>query len=156
MRFYEGSPTLEGEGEFVLENHCRFSGAHVPALLSTTADARIVVGRLAGVAHAVELIAAEEISIGENSLLGPYVAIYDSSLHQLEEDDPVKQAPVRIGKNVWVGHGATILNGVTIGDQAVIGAGAVISRDVPPRTLVAGNPAKPIRELRVSDDWLRP
>ncbi|MBQ3301685.1 MAG: maltose O-acetyltransferase, partial [Eggerthellaceae bacterium] len=55
--------------------------------------------------------------------------------------------PVRIGNDVWVGAGAIILAGVTIGDKAVIGAGSVVTRDVPERVVVAGSPARVIRRL---------
>lgn len=55
--------------------------------------------------------------------------------------------PVMIGDNVWIGAAAVILPGVTIGNDSIVAAGAVVSRDVPPRTLVAGVPARPIRVL---------
>ena len=55
--------------------------------------------------------------------------------------------PVRIEDNVWIGGGAILLPGVTVGDNSVIGAGAVVTRDVPANTVVAGNPARVIREL---------
>lgn len=70
--------------------------------------------------------------------------------------DPVERAtageygkPITIGDDVWVGGGAIILPGVRIGSAAVIGAGSVVTRDVPPRTVAAGNPARVIRELPI-------
>jgi galactoside O-acetyltransferase len=59
----------------------------------------------------------------------------------------VAMSPVRIGSRSWVGFGASILKGVTVGEGAVIGSGSVVTRDVPPYTLVAGNPARVIRQL---------
>jgi maltose O-acetyltransferase len=55
--------------------------------------------------------------------------------------------PVRIGDDVWIGTGAVILKGVTIGARAIVGAGAVVNRDVPPDVIVAGNPARVVKNL---------
>ena len=55
--------------------------------------------------------------------------------------------PVRIGRDVWIGGGAIILPGVTIGDRAVIGAGSVVTKDIPPNTVAVGNPCRVVREL---------
>ncbi len=88
------------------------------------------------------------IFIGDNVLFGHNVV-----LATLDHDlDPAKRdllhcAPIRIGNDVWVGANATITKGVIIGDGAVIAAGAVVTRDVPPRTVVGGVPAKVIREI---------
>lgn len=60
---------------------------------------------------------------------------------------PGATAPIRLGKNVWVGDSALVMKGVTIGDNSVIGAYSVVSKDVPANTIVAGNPARVIREL---------
>lgn len=90
------------------------------------------------------------VEIGAGTLLGPAVQIY-TAIHPL---DPAARAkgletakPVTLGRNVWVGGAAVILPGVTIGDDAVIGAASVVTRDVPPRCVVAGNPAKVIRQI---------
>ena len=85
-----------------------------------------------------------EIRIGDNCLIGPDVGIYTAG-HRLEPEGRVLDVyglPITIGNDVWIGGHSTILPGVTIGDGAVIAAGSVVTKDVPARTLVAGNPAK--------------
>lgn len=91
-----------------------------------------------------------EISIGDFSLFGPAVQIY-TPLHPLDAATRRRVEygrPVRIGADVWVGGGALILPGVTIGPCAVIGAGSVVTRDIPPDVFAAGNPCRVIRQIR--------
>ena len=64
-----------------------------------------------------------------------------------EDRQTTYPAPIVLGKNVWVGSNSTILQGVTIGDNAVVGAGAVVTKDVPENTIVGGVPAKVIRHI---------
>lgn len=91
----------------------------------------------------------ERIVIGDHCAIGRNVLIMDFDAHEITYEDGSKNqitAPVTIGRHVWIGAGATILKGVTIGDNAVIGAGSVVTKNVAPNTIVAGNPAKVIRE----------
>ncbi|WNJ17640.1 sugar O-acetyltransferase [Pontibacter sp. G13] len=90
------------------------------------------------------------VTIGDRVMLAPHVQIYTAT-HPL---DPVERSsgkefakPITIGNDVWIGGGAIICPGVTIGDAAVIAAGAVVTKDVAPRTVVGGNPAKVIKEI---------
>lgn len=90
------------------------------------------------------------VTIGDRVLLGPAVQIYTAT-HPL---DAAARAggleggsPVRIGDDVWIGGGAIVLPGVTIGDRAVIGAGSVVTKDLPADVVAAGNPARVIRKL---------
>lgn len=90
------------------------------------------------------------VSIGDNVLIGPAVQIY-TALHPLdaaERRSGVESGqPVVIGDDVWIGGAAVICPGVRIGDRAVIGAGSVVTRDIPPGVFAAGNPCRVIREL---------
>lgn len=91
-----------------------------------------------------------EVTIGNNVFIGPNVSIY-TPCHPLDADERntgVEWAePVTIGNDVWIGGNTVILPGVTIGDGAVVGAGSVVSRDVPEASLVVGCPAHVVRKL---------
>lgn len=95
------------------------------------------------------IISFAGIHIGEGSLIGAGCLICDSDMHEvpLASGNPVKISPIHIGKHVFIGANCIILKGVNIGDGAVIGAGSVVTGDIPPATLAAGQPARVLREL---------
>lgn len=118
-----------------------------------------------------------KVSIGRYTMLGPRVAITGSDHNYNVPSLPAYFAgrpelpSTEIGDDVWVGYGSIILAGVTIGDGAIIAAGSVVTKDVPPYLIVGGVPAKPIRarfdddsiaehkrmlENAVGDDWVYP
>ena len=91
------------------------------------------------------------VSIGDDCFIGPNVSIYTAC----HSTDPVERntrqewaKPVSIGNNVWIGGSVTILPGVTIGDNVTIGAGSVVTRDIPSNSLAVGNPCKVVKDLR--------
>jgi acetyltransferase-like isoleucine patch superfamily enzyme len=89
------------------------------------------------------------IEIGDDVMLGPSVSLLTSG-HPIDPDrrrTEITSAPIRIGANVWIGASALIMQGVTIGDDAVVAAGAVLTRDVAARTIVGGVPATVIKSL---------
>lgn len=101
--------------------------------------------------------ASNQITIGEGLLTGKWVTIVDNSHGETDYEsllkrpwcrDIVSKGPIVIGKNVWIGDKATILPNVTIGDEVVIAANAVVTKSVPSYCVVAGNPAKIIKQLR--------
>lgn len=100
------------------------------------------------------------ITIGDGTLIGHNVVLATIN-HDLCPRNNRKNhyAPIRIGDNVWIGSNATVLQGVTVGDWAVIGAGAVVTRDVPPMSIVGGVPARVIRYLtdeeKAGCSWLK-
>lgn len=117
-------------------------------ILNVEAGAVLKFNAGAGVSSS-QIIANIGIEIGENSMIGAGCLICDSDMHELPlgAGKPTAMAPIRIGKGVFVGARCIILKGVNIGDGAVIGAGSVVTRDVPARALVAGNPAAVIKML---------
>lgn len=102
----------------------------------------------------VSICSYELVSIGDNVIFGPHVTIMDCSGHTLTDREKpgevagLKVEPVIIESNVWVGYGVIILPGVTIGEGAVVGAGSVVTRDVPPLSVVGGNPARVLKSLQ--------
>lgn len=88
------------------------------------------------------------IQIGDGALIGHNVVLATIN-HDLNPEENRKNhyAPITIGAHVWIGSNATILPGVTLGDWAVVAAGAVVTQDVPPRTVVGGVPAKVLRVI---------
>jgi len=97
------------------------------------------------------IIARENVSIGSDCLIAESVVIRDQNhaviAGALTRKAGFTCAPIKIGDNVWIGAKATIVPGVTIGDNAVIGANAVVTEDIPPNVVVAGVPAKRIRDI---------
>ncbi len=82
-------------------------------------------------------------------MIGPNVGMYTAG-HSIQPVDRTKDGyaiPITIGDDVWIGGGCTILAGVTIGDNSIVAAGSVVTKDVPSNTIVAGNPAKRIKDI---------
>lgn len=118
--------------------------AHDVSLHLRDRGAVLEIGDGTFVNHRTELVAHEHVRLGRDCLLAWDVLVLDSDSHAV--DGGPRSAPVRIGDRVWIGCRATVLKGVTVGDGAVIAAGSVVTGDVPARALVAGNPARVVRE----------
>lgn len=99
---------------------------------------------------ACTILDSARVSIGDHTMLGPNVQLYTAA-HPLEAEPRIscfeEALPIIIEDRVWIGGGAIVLPGVRIGRQAVVGAGSVVTRDVAPNTVVAGNPARVIRVI---------
>ena len=110
----------------------------------------IVLGKKAFFNFNCVVLDCAEVTIGDNVLFAPSVQIYTAThpIGAAERRKWLESAkPITIGSDVWVGGGAIICPGVTIGDRSVIGAGSVVTRDIPSDVIAAGNPARIIRAL---------
>jgi len=153
---FKGSSIIIGEGCRICSDSTQTAlGVNHPVILSTLRPgARIWVGsgvRMSG----TTVCAAEDVFIGDRCVIGANAMIVDTDFHSLDpairsskDDDKFAcHKPVYIGSDVFIGGSSIILKGVTIGDGAVIGAGSVVTKSIPERGIVAGNPARPIGKV---------
>lgn len=102
----------------------------------------------------VTMVDDTHIYVGDNTMIGPNVTVATAGhpiLPELREKGYQYNAPVRIGRNCWIGAGAVILPGVCIGDNSVIGAGSVVTGNIPPDVVAVGNPCRVLREINDRD-----
>jgi len=92
------------------------------------------------------IVCGDEVRIGDGVVISWNVTILDDNRHELILDDERQQRskPIHIGDNVWIGHDSSIEKGVTIGNNSIVASNSVVTNDIPPSTIVAGVPAKPI------------
>lgn len=142
---FQGGGTLVIEEGVVLG--AWMSGASkTPILLQPrTPEARISIGSKTAIANGCEMIARQSIHIGRHCRVGARTVIVDSDFHGLRPDErhlPGRTEPVVIGDNVWLGNEVAILKGVHIGDDAIVGMRCVVTKDIPPGGIAAGNPMR--------------
>jgi len=138
-----------------------FIGSHVTLLGASDKKTRLTVwtdkadvpgiriGDHVLISPGVRISAAQEIIISDNCMIASNAYITDSDWHGIYDRSmpPAMASPVFLAPNVWIGDSAIICKGVTIGENSIIGAGAVVSSDIPANSIAVGNPARVIREL---------
>lgn len=150
---------VQGSGNIILGDDVLIDGKCSFSFAARFCDApTLTIGDDTAIGAGCAFSVGKRIHIGRHCRIAPRVWIFDSSGHPADpearlaglplSDDEVR--PVTIGDNVWIGGLSIILPGVTIGDGSVISAGSVVMSDVPPCTIVAGNPARKIVALRSS------
>lgn len=108
----------------------------------------IRIGDYVALSPGVRITCARSITIGDGCILAQRVFVTDADWHDFyHRIYPGAEAPVVLEENVWLGDQVIVTKGVTIGRNSIVGAGSVVTRDVPPDTVAAGNPARPIRQL---------
>jgi acetyltransferase-like isoleucine patch superfamily enzyme len=152
-------------GRIKLKNGCKVvvgeSSIVDSSIMFDRENAVVVIGKR--VFFNGRIVAAQQVEIGDDVMVSWGVTLVDHNSHSLafsqrsqdvlnvwagtKDWDNVKISPIKIESKVWIGFDAIILKGVTIGEGSVVGAGAVIAKDVPPWTVVAGNPARVIKEI---------
>lgn len=119
--------------------------ARLAPYLHPGAPERLVIGKYCQFAHGTRFISSSADHPKRWFTTYPF-AVFNHATMPLFEAEFSKGRDTVVGNDVWIGHGAVILPGATIGDGVIVGAGAVVGGEVPPYTVVAGNPAKPVRQ----------
>jgi serine acetyltransferase len=152
----EELPYLQGHGRITLGAGVRMSGKSAVAFSrALRPDPEFQIGDRTFIGHGCSFNIADRVTIGRDCLLAAGVAIMDMDGHPLDAaarragkpTPPDQVRAVSLGDDVWVGAGAVILKGVTVGDRAVIAARSVVTSDIPGDCVVAGNPARVVKHL---------
>jgi acetyltransferase-like isoleucine patch superfamily enzyme len=142
-----GKPIIDNQGEMIFGDEVRVWSPIVRAQLYTGKKGKLIVGRNARL-NGVHIDARELVKIGENVRIAPYTIILDSDFHDTKDHfSDGASSPVIIENDVWIATRATILKGVTIGHGSVIAAGSVVTKSVPPKSVVGGVPARVIKKI---------
>lgn len=145
-----GRPRIDASGTIIVGQRVQLVSTVAQLELATGPSGTLEIGERSLVNFGSSIVALDRVSIGERCLIGPHCMIMDTGFHHVDPDhrlDPPTADPIVIGDNVWIGARVVVLPGVTIGDDAVIGIGSVVTGDVPARTVAVGVPARVVREL---------
>jgi acetyltransferase-like isoleucine patch superfamily enzyme len=149
-------PKFMNHGTISLGDDCSFRSFRSTITFTTDTDGMIKLDGKVWINDGVMIFSRVSITIGEHSMIGDQVIIYDSNCHHVSPETLPVEKPVTIGRNVWIGSRAMILPGVSIGDHAVIGAGSIVTKDIPAKCVAVGNSAKVVRTFDCPDQWIRP
>ena len=149
------APYLDIAGKIELGERVTFRCITRRTSLSVRSGALLKIGPDSYINQGVNFAVTCGVTLGRRCVVAEAVSFFDTNYHEVDQGAGIFSAPVVIGANVWIGHGAIILPGTRIGDHSVVGAGAVVRGEFPARSLIAGVPAKRIRDIRCADDFSR-
>ncbi|CAH0498573.1 2,3,4,5-tetrahydropyridine-2,6-dicarboxylate N-acetyltransferase [Novosphingobium sp. CECT 9465] len=149
------SPFIVPDGDLYLGSRISFRSLYGTIRIIIRGGARLSIGARCFINNGCSIESFSDVEIGDHCLIGDSVQIMDNNYHQISEGSLPRVARVRIGRNVWLANRCLILAGVEIGDHSVVGAGAVVTKSFPPRSIIGGNPARLIGQVQCSDDWIR-
>jgi maltose O-acetyltransferase len=145
-----GRPRVVNDGTLTIGDKVRLGSKAAPIELVAGPGGELVIGAKTFINFGSSIVAMQKIHIGADCQIGPYCMVMDNSYHHVEPErrnEPPESVPVMIGDNVWLGARAIVLPGVSIGSGSVIGAGSVVTNDIPERTFAAGVPARVIKSI---------
>lgn len=142
-----GRPHVTTQGRVVIGDNVSIHSFLHRVQLSAGKGAELTIGEDTFINNGVVLSARERVSIGARCQIAPHVIAMDCDFHGVDDRSESPTAPIIVEDDVWLATRSILLKGVRVGRGSVVAAGAVVTKDVPPYTLVAGVPARPIRSL---------
>lgn len=152
----ELTPVIVGHPEIYIGDHLSVFGELGITSGRVFDHPEVIIGNNVDIGHQVQIVANKEVVIEDGVKMASRIYISDTDAHPHDAESRVAGAPppaeeirpVRICRRAWIGHNCFILKGVTVGEGAIVGAGSVVVKDVPPYTVAAGNPARLVKDLR--------
>jgi maltose O-acetyltransferase len=143
-----GRPSIVNEGTLVIGDRVRLVSTVAMLALVTLPGGRLEIGDNVFINYGSSLVASRRVKVGNDCLIGTHVMVMDCDFHRVEDKAwDTTGEPVVLEDRVWLGNRSIVLKGVTIGHDSVVAAGSVVTRDVPPRTVVGGVPAREVRRF---------
>ncbi len=146
----QGRPHVRNQGTITIGDRSMLLSTVSPIELVAYEDASIEIGEQAFINYGCSISASGEVRIGADCNIGTHVIIMDNEFHSIEPErrnEIPESRPIELADNVWIGGRSIVLGGVSIGYGSVIGAGSVVTKDVPDRSIAVGVPARVIREI---------
>ncbi len=150
-----GNPIIVNNGKFRAGNKFRIRSLQFKTEITCLKDAELDIGDNVFINQGTNICATKSIIIGNNVRIGDLVMMHDTNFHEVEEGEDIITTPIKIEDNVWISARSIILPGVEIGRNSVIAAGSVVTKSVPKNSLAAGVPAKVLKNLKCSDNYVR-
>ena len=147
-----GAPAIQNWGRMHFGGRLRLVSTIARSELVSGSDGLLEIGDDVFVNYGASIAAHKLVRIGDHCSLGTHAIIMDNDFHSVIDRNKIPPSePVILGANVWLGARVIVLKGVTIGKNSVIGAGSVVTKDIPPDCLAAGVPARVIRQIQLSE-----
>ena len=140
--------TVVGPGKVMISENCIIRELFIE---TNNVDSLVVISEKVFIGRHSHFICAKKIEIGQNTLIAPRVTIIDNdhkiTVGELYKDSALQSESIYIGQNVWLGTNVTVLKGVSIHDNSVIGASSLVLRNVPSNKICVGNPLTTLRDI---------
>lgn len=143
-----GRAKVVNQGRMTIGDRVRLDSTVAKLELVSLFGGHLEIGRNVFINYGTSIVSGSHVKIGDDCLIGTHVMVMDCDFHRVDDKGwDTSGKPIVLETGVWLGNRSIVLKGVTVGEGAVVAAGSVVTKDVAPHTVVAGNPARVVRRL---------